>query len=31
VQDVIDAVLEWASVSREEVKQRHEAKESSAR
>jgi hypothetical protein len=28
VQDVIDAVLEWAGVSREEVKQRHEGKES---
>lgn len=31
VQDLIDAVLEWAGVSRDEVKQRHEAKESTAR
>lgn len=31
VEDVIDAVLDWASVSREEVKQRQAAKESSTR
>ena len=31
VEDVIDAVLEWAGISREEVKRRHEAKESAAR
>jgi Zn finger protein HypA/HybF involved in hydrogenase expression len=31
VHDVIDAVLEWAGVSRDEVKRRHEAKESTAR
>src|SRR5260221_412844 len=30
VQDVIDAVLEWAGISREEVKVRHQAKKSIA-
>ena len=31
VHDVIDAVLEWAGISREEVKQRHAVKESTTR
>jgi hypothetical protein len=31
VEDVVDAVFEWAGISPEEAKKRHEAKESTAR